>query len=148
MPENVRFHKRMVPSFFLSYKTSLGIIWTVGFILIFIWQRTAVDRLLAHRRLVHKHKTIPNLRGVVFNLSDFGGVGDGRTVNTMAFERAIEEIEKRGGGQLNVLPGHWLTAPFNLTSHMTLFLAQNAVILGVDVCTPVVCFPLFLARLT
>lgn len=84
----------------------------------------------------------------MFNLSDFGGVGDGRTVNTMAFERAIEEIEKRGGGQLNVLPGHWLTAPFNLTSHMTLFLAQNAVILGVDVCTPVVCFPLFLARLT
>lgn len=73
------------------------------------------------------------LRPLVFNLSDFGAVGDGVTVNTKAFETAISEIRKRGGGQLNVEPGHWLTAPFNLTSHMTLFLAENAVILGIDV---------------
>ncbi|KAJ8553550.1 hypothetical protein K7X08_024228 [Anisodus acutangulus] len=59
-------------------------------------------------------------------------VGDGVTVNTKAFERAISEIKKRGGGQLNVEPGYWLTAPFNLTSHMTIFLVENAVILGMD----------------
>lgn len=56
-------------------------------------------------------------------------------MNTKAFEKAIASIktfQKRGGGQLNVLAGYWLTAPFNLTSHMTLFLAQDAVILGVD----------------
>ena len=39
----------------------------------------------------------------------------------------------KGGGQLNVPPGRWLTAPFNLTSHMTLFLARDAVILAVQV---------------
>lgn len=70
---------------------------------------------------------------MAFNLSDFGAVGDGVTVNTAAFERAVMEIKRRGGGQLNVQPGYWLTAPFNLTSHMTLFLAENAVILGIDV---------------
>jgi polygalacturonase len=65
-----------------------------------------------------------------------GAVGDGRAVNTAAFERAVEAIAalaERGGGQLNVPPGRWLTAPFNLTSHMTLFLAEGAEILGITV---------------
>lgn len=73
---------------------------------------------------------------MAFNLTDFGGVGDGVTVNTEAFERAISAISKlgkRGGAQLNVPPGKWLTAPFNLTSHMTLFLSEDAEILGIQV---------------
>ena len=73
---------------------------------------------------------------MAFNLTDFGGVGDGVTLNTKAFERAvsaISKLRKKGGGQLNVPAGNWLTAPFNLTSHMTLFLAEGAVILGIDV---------------
>lgn len=75
------------------------------------------------------------LRPVAFNLTDFGGVGDGRTINTQAFERAIEAVARlreRGGGQLNVPAGRFLTAPFNLTSHMTLFLAEGAEILGIQ----------------
>nr|CAD1827266.1 unnamed protein product [Ananas comosus var. bracteatus] len=78
---------------------------------------------------------IPLLRPVAYNLTDFGGVGDGRTLNTEAFEhavRAIAELERVGGGQLNVPPGQWLTSPFNLTSHMTLFLAEGAEILGIQ----------------
>lgn len=50
--------------------------------------------------------------------------------------RAVAQIAtlgSQGGGQLNVQPGFWLTAPFNLTSHMTLFLAEGAVILGIQV---------------
>ena len=73
---------------------------------------------------------------MAFNLTDFGAVGDGVTVNTAAFERAMMAISKRGkkgGGQLNVPPGYWLTAPFNLTSHLTLFLAEGAEILGINV---------------
>ncbi|CAK9134228.1 unnamed protein product [Ilex paraguariensis] len=133
MAETSRFHhrstldyKRLIPSF-------LTLIWTLGFFLIIIWQRTAVDRILTFRRWSSPPtRPIPKLRPVVFNLTDFGAVGDGVTVNTRAFERAVSEIEKRGGGQLNVQPGVWLTAPFDLTSHMTLFLAENAVILGID----------------
>lgn len=81
---------------------------------------------------------MPRLRPVVFDLKDFGGVGDGFTLNTEAFERAVMSIstleKNSGGGQLNVPPGRWLTAPFNLTSHMTLFLAEDSEILGVEVC--------------
>lgn len=82
---------------------------------------------------------IPVLRPAVFDIKDFGGVADGVTVNTVPFERAVNaiwEVRERGGGQLNVGVGKWLTAPFNLTSHMTLFLAQGAEILGIDVSLP------------
>lgn len=79
-------------------------------------------------------KPMPAFRAVAFNLTEFGAVGDGVTVNTEAFEKAVLAISKiEGGGQLNVPAGKWLTAPFNLTSHMTLFLDQDAVILGIDV---------------
>lgn len=125
-------YKRLIPSFLLSHRTLLIVLWIVGFILIVVWQRTAVERLLIYRGMASPTRPIPKLRPLVFNLSDFGAVGDGVTINTKAFEKAISEIRKQGGGQLNVEPGHWLTAPFNLTSHMTLFLAENAVILGID----------------
>lgn len=101
---------------------------------VFLWQRNIVDGLLTFRRA--PGRPMPRLRPVAFNISDFGAVGDGGTDNTAAFERAISTIAKfgkRGGAQLNVPPGVWLTCPFNLTSHMTLYLAEDAVILGVDV---------------
>ncbi|KAB5560802.1 hypothetical protein DKX38_005759 [Salix brachista] len=66
-------------------------------------------------------------------LTDFGGVGDGKTSNTKAFEKAIRKLSKYapdGGAQLVVPPGKWLTGSFNLTSHFTLFLHKDAVLLA------------------
>ncbi|KAF5731191.1 polygalacturonase [Tripterygium wilfordii] len=66
-------------------------------------------------------------------LTDFGGVGDGKTSNTKAFRSAIASLGKYasdGGAQLIVPPGKWLTGSFNLTSHFTLFLHKDAVLLG------------------
>ncbi|OAY70992.1 putative polygalacturonase, partial [Ananas comosus] len=71
------------------------------------------------------------LRREVISITDFGGVGDGRTLNTWPFRKAvyrIQHLRRRGGTMLYVPPGIWLTGSFNLTSHMTLFLARGAVI--------------------
>ncbi|KAL0371905.1 UNVERIFIED_CONTAM: putative polygalacturonase [Sesamum calycinum] len=65
------------------------------------------------------------------SITDFGGVGDGVTLNTKAFKEAIYRIghlHRRGGTLLYIPPGEYLTGPFNLTSHMTLYLARGAVI--------------------
>ncbi|KAL6848861.1 hypothetical protein ACP4OV_021444 [Aristida adscensionis] len=74
----------------------------------------------------------PPRRGAWLSVASFSGAGDGRTLNTAAFARAVARIERRrgarGGTLLYVPPGVWLTGPFNLTSHMTLFLARGAVI--------------------
>ena len=57
-----------------------------------------------------------------FNLRAFGGKGDNRTLNTLAFEAAVAAIREVGGGQLYVPSGTWLTTGFALTSNMSLFL--------------------------
>lgn len=126
--------KRWIPAFLSSHRTLFTILWIAAFASVFVWQRNIVEGLLTFRRA--PARPLPRLRPAVYNLTDFGGVGDGVTVNTEAFERAISAISKlgkKGGGQLNVPAGNWLTAPFNLTSHMTLFLDQDAVILGIQV---------------
>jgi len=65
------------------------------------------------------------------SITDYGGVGDGRTLNTKAFREAVYRIEhlKRPGGTVLYVPqGVYVTESFNLTSHMTLYLAAGAVI--------------------
>ncbi|KAL7159934.1 hypothetical protein ABFS83_01G061400 [Erythranthe nasuta] len=72
-----------------------------------------------------------NYRNDKISITDFGGVGDGVTLNTKAFREAIYRIEhlrRRGGTLLYIPPGEYLTGPFNLTSRMTLYLAKGAVI--------------------
>ncbi|KAE9618300.1 putative galacturan 1,4-alpha-galacturonidase [Lupinus albus] len=66
-------------------------------------------------------------------LTDFGAVGDGETSNTYAFKSAITYLSQYandGGSLLVVPPGKWLTGSFNLTSHFTLFLQKDALILA------------------
>ncbi|XP_072997833.1 probable polygalacturonase [Typha latifolia] len=66
-------------------------------------------------------------------ITEFGAVGDGVTSNTVAFQNAIfylRSFTDKGGAQLYVPKGRWLTGSFNLTSHLTLFLERDAVIIG------------------
>ncbi|KAL7229812.1 hypothetical protein ACSBR2_008380 [Camellia fascicularis] len=66
-------------------------------------------------------------------LTDFAGKGDGKTSNTKAFQSAISQLSRLaldGGAQLIVPPGKWLTGSFNLTSHFTLYIHKEAVILA------------------
>ncbi|URE28301.1 Glycosyl hydrolases family 28 [Musa troglodytarum] len=70
-------------------------------------------------------------RREVISITDFGAVGDGKTLNTWPFKKAIYRIQhlrRRGGTLLYVPPGVWLTGSISLTSHMTLYLARGAVI--------------------
>lgn len=129
--------RRSVLNLVSAHKTLLALLWILGFSSLFLWQGSSVEgiRTFLWSAWRPSGTALPRLRPVAFNLTFFGGVGDGSTLNTEAFNRAVAEIskfEKRGGAQLNVQPGRWLTAPFNLTSHMTLFLAEGAVILGVE----------------
>ncbi|KAL3363446.1 hypothetical protein AABB24_012628 [Solanum stoloniferum] len=131
-----QFHhpRPWITSLFSNPKTLLTVLWIAVIFSVLLWQRDATTGILFFRRDFPVSQ-MPKLRTVAFNLTEFGGVGDGVTLNTAAFERAvlaISKLGKKGGGQLNVPPGYWLTAPFNLTSHMTLFLAEGAVILGID----------------
>ncbi|KAG2241413.1 hypothetical protein Bca52824_096603 [Brassica carinata] len=60
-------------------------------------------------------------RSQMLSISDFGAVGDGTTLNTNAFNAAIDQIR-------NSKTLARKSSSFNLTSHMTLYLADGAVI--------------------
>lgn len=70
----------------------------------------------------------PNIPAHQFPLSQFGGVGDGTTLNTAAFSNAVAAIRQAGGGTLVVPAGVFLTAPFQVTSNMELRLEKGACI--------------------
>ena len=70
----------------------------------------------------------PSIPGGSVSLTDFGGVGDGVTLNTEAFAAAIGQLSSKGGGTLEVPAGIWLTGPIGLKSHINLHLDKDAVI--------------------
>lgn len=74
----------------------------------------------------------PKIPDRTFNLTDYGAVADGRTLNTAAFAQAIAAVKAAGGGRLIVPAGTFRTAPFILCSNLELHLAAGAVIQAPD----------------
>ncbi|MCH5335182.1 MAG: glycoside hydrolase family 28 protein [Alistipes sp.] len=70
----------------------------------------------------------PEIPAYEVSLTDFGGVGDGSTLNTEAFANAFAALEKRGGGRLNVPSGVWYTGPIELKDNTELHLDRGAII--------------------
>lgn len=131
MASRVPILKLMTSFTHLSHQNAFFTSWVFAFLLLFYWQK--------HYRIHLVYlppREVPNLRPHVFNLTDFGAVGDGKTINTKCFEdavAAVEAVTEEGGAQIIVGPGRWLTAPFNVTSRMTLFLSQGATIVAIQV---------------
>ncbi|MBP1691931.1 MAG: Polygalacturonase, partial [Bacteroidetes bacterium] len=63
-----------------------------------------------------------------FDVTAFGGAGDGRTDNTEPFRKAITACSAAGGGRVVVPPGVYLTGAIHLKSNVNLFVARNATI--------------------
>lgn len=71
----------------------------------------------------------PSIPNYTVSLTDFGGKGDGKTLNTEAFAKAIDHLSKHGGGRLTVPTGLWYTGPILLKSHIELHLENGALVL-------------------
>jgi polygalacturonase len=83
--------------------------------------------LQAKAEITVPHPQAPVIPANAVRLSDFGS-GDGVTLNTAAFEKAIATLSDKGGGELLVPPGIWLTGPIKLRSHINLHLERGALI--------------------
>ena len=63
------------------------------------------------------------------SITDFGGVGDGQTLNTEAFRKAISALVKKGGGRVVVPQGVWLTGPIVFKDNIELHIEKNAIVM-------------------
>lgn len=77
---------------------------------------------------MQKIKT-PVFKNNSISLNEFGGKGDGISLNTHAFQQAIDALSKKGGGKLVVPAGVWFTGPIVLKSNINLHLEKGALIL-------------------
>jgi hypothetical protein len=66
----------------------------------------------------------------VFNIRDYGAVGNGVTLDTPAINKAIEACGTSGGGQVLFPPGRYLSGTVHLKNHVTLFLEAGATLVG------------------
>ena len=79
------------------------------------------------------HSNEPKLPGAPlvvqeFNVKEYGAVGDGKTADTAALQRAITACVESGGGQVVVPAGTYLTGPLTLGSNLDLHVEAGAVV--------------------
>lgn len=66
----------------------------------------------------------------VYNVSDFGAKGDGKTLDSPAINAAIEAATANGGGQVLIPAGTYLSGSIRLKSNIDLHLSPGCVILA------------------
>ena len=71
----------------------------------------------------------PHFPPRTFDVKKYGAVGDGTTMNTEAFRKAIEACHAAGGGKVVVPKGEFLTGPIHLLSNVNLHVTGDARIL-------------------
>jgi len=66
----------------------------------------------------------------VYNVKDYGAVGDSITLNSAAIQRTIDAAAKAGGGTVYFPVGDYLTGTIKLADNITLYVDNGATIWG------------------
>ena len=74
----------------------------------------------------------PSFTVPVFNIKDFGALGNGTTVDSKPINDAIDAAVKVGGGTVYFPAGNYLSYSIRLKSNITLYLDQGSVLLAAD----------------
>ena len=68
----------------------------------------------------------------IFDVRAAGAKGDGKTLDTAAIQKAIDDCGKAGGGIVQFTAGTYLSKPIVMRSHTTLQLAEGATLKATD----------------
>ena len=72
---------------------------------------------------------LPLIPSGTFNITNYGGVGDGVVTNTAAIQATVNAALSAGGGTVEVPPGTFLSGPFTLGSKIRFQLNAGATLL-------------------
>jgi polygalacturonase len=89
--------------------------------------------LAASPVLARGQQMIPTAQAVdVYDVRSFGAKGDGRTLDTQAINKAIEEAAAAGGGTVRLPAGNYLSVSIRLKSNVAFYLDQGATIIAAE----------------
>ena len=71
----------------------------------------------------------PHFKRDTVNITDFGAIADGYTLNSVAINKAIEACAAIGGGTVIIPRGSYVTGPIIMKSNINLHLQQGALII-------------------
>lgn len=66
----------------------------------------------------------------VFDVTDYGAVGDGKTLNTTAIQQAIDACHKQGGGKVVFPAGKFLSGTIVMRDNVIIHLKEDGILLG------------------
>ena len=66
----------------------------------------------------------------IFNVNDFGAIGDGKTLNTEAIQKAIDACASCGGGQVLLENGVYMSGSITLKDNVDFHIEHTATLLG------------------
>ena len=67
---------------------------------------------------------------VEVDITRYGAVGDGKVLNTIAIQKAIDDCHQQGGGKVIFPAGTWLSGTIVLKDHVTLQFKKESRLLG------------------
>lgn len=91
-------------------------------------QVNSIDYYIKNAPFKFGEMVLPTIPKTTYNIKDFGGNCDGKTLNTEAFAKAISTISQKGGGELIVPAGTWLTGPIEMKSRINFHVEKGAII--------------------
>ncbi|HTL18258.1 MAG TPA: right-handed parallel beta-helix repeat-containing protein [Patescibacteria group bacterium] len=93
---------------------------------LFLWQgqsaTTAAEKQSPGLQMLTTQRT--------FDIRDYGASANDADLATEAINRAVQACSAAGGGQVLIPPGRYVSGTIHLRSHVTLFLAAGATIVG------------------
>lgn len=89
-----------------------------------IWSMLAIIGLSVGARVA------VTARPAVFNVREYGAMGDGKMPDTAAINKAIEACAAAGGGLVQFPAGNYLSGTVHVKSNVTLFLDAGATLVG------------------
>ncbi len=66
----------------------------------------------------------------MFNVRDFGAIGDGKTLDSKAIQKAIDACSKVGGGTVYIPEGRYLCGTMHIKTNIHVWLDKGALLLG------------------
>jgi len=74
-----------------------------------------------------------DLHSFIFNVKQYGAIGDGKNLDSRAINKAINAAAIAGGGTVFIPAGNYLSGSIRLKSNVSLYLDQGATIIAADV---------------